>query len=144
MLVMQAAFDPEYGEGWTRRQLGDALVAPNTHFLLLDADGRVPDRVEDTAGFTLSRQVIDEEELLLIAVTPSARGRGVGGALLRQFIAMAEARGSVRLFLEMRSGNPAERLYLQSGFVPVGLRPNYYRAGRSGPLDAITYARSKI
>ena len=141
MLVMQAAFDPEYGEAWTRRQLGDALVMPNTHYLLLDADGRVPERVEDAAGFTLSRQVVDEEELLLIAVIPQARGRGIGAALLRQLIAMSAARGTARLFLEMRAGNPAERLYLRHGFAPVGRRPNYYRMGRGGPFDAITYAR---
>lgn len=144
MLVMQAAFDPEYGEAWTRRQVGDALTMPNTHFLLLDADGRVPERVEDAAGFTLSRQVVDEEELLLIAVAPEARGRGVGSALLRQLIAMAGQRGTARLFLEMRSGNPAERLYLRHGFAPVGLRPNYYRMGRGGPFDAITYARNSV
>lgn len=141
MLVMQQAFDPEYGEAWTRRQLGDALVMPNTHYLLLDAHGHVPQRAEDAAGFALSRQVLDEEELLLIAVVPSARGRGIGGALLHQFIAMAGARGSARLFLEMRSGNPAEALYLRQGFAAVGRRPNYYRSGRNGPLDAITYAR---
>jgi ribosomal-protein-alanine N-acetyltransferase len=142
MLVMQGAFDPEYGEGWTRRQMGDALTMPGTHYVLLDADCRVPERVEDAAGFTLSRQVVDEEELLLIAVLPHARGRGVGSALLRQFTAMATQRGSVRLFLEMRAGNPAEQLYLRHGFAPVGRRPNYYRMGRGGPFDAITYARN--
>lgn len=140
MLVMDTAFDPKFGEGWTRRQLSDALTVRGTHFLLLDADGRVPDRVENAAGFTLSRQVVDEEELLLIAVTPPARGRGVGSALLRQLIAMSGQRGTARLFLEMRCGNPAEGLYLRHGFEPVGRRPNYYRSGRGGPFDAITYA----
>lgn len=144
MAVMNAAFDPAYGEAWTRRQVGDTLILPNSHFLLLDADCRVPERVEDAAGFTLSRQVADEEELLLIAVIPQLRGRGVGSALLRQFIAMAGQRGSVHLFLEMRADNPAEHLYLQHGFTPVGRRPNYYRAGSGGPRDAITYARGNV
>jgi [ribosomal protein S18]-alanine N-acetyltransferase len=141
MAVMEAAFDPAYGEAWNRRQVGDALVLPGTHYIVLDRDGRVPDRPEDTAGFTLSRQVGDEEELLLIAVAPECRGRGVGNALLAQFIAMAAARGSAFLFLEMRAGNPAEALYLRHGFRPVGRRPNYYRSGSTGPLDAITYRR---
>jgi [ribosomal protein S18]-alanine N-acetyltransferase len=142
MAVMQAAFDPAYGEAWNRRQIGDTLVQETSHFLLFDANGQVPDSVEQTAGFTLSRKVLEEEELLLIAVVPQARGRGVGSALLRQFIETATARGSNWLFLEMRAGNPAEALYLRHGFEPVGRRINYYRTGTNGPCDAITYARS--
>jgi len=42
----------------------------------------------------------------------------------------------------MRDGNPAESLYLQAGFEPVGRRRNYYRGAAKGPLDAITYART--
>lgn len=143
MHVMQLAFDPAYGEAWNRRQIGDALTFQHNHFLLLDGAGRVPQRVEDTAGFTLSRHVVDEEELLLIAVVPQARGRGVGSALMRQFIAEATARGSTRLFLEMRDGNPAQALYLAYGFQPAGRRINYYRAGTIGSLDAITYVREQ-
>ena len=143
MHVMQVAFDPVYGEAWNRRQISDALTFQHNHFLLLDSAGRVPRRVEDTAGFTLSRQVVDEEELLLIAVAPQARGRGVGSALMRKFIAEATARGSTRLFLEMRDGNPAEALYLAHNFEPAGRRINYYRSGTIGPLDAITYVRDE-
>lgn len=142
MAVMAQAFDPAYGEAWNRRQVGDALLGAHTHFVLLDSSGLVPDRPEDAAGFTLSRQVGYEEELLLIAVAPPHRGRGLGWALMARFIAEAEARGSTRLFLEMRAGNPAESLYLRHGFVPVGRRPNYYRAGTTGPFDAITYLRA--
>ena len=143
MAVMEAAFDPAYGEAWNRRQVGDALMQPNTHFLLADLAGGHPAQAEDTAGFTLSRQIGPEEELLLIAVAPAARGKGVGGALLARFIADAESRGADRLFLEMRDGNRAQALYLRHGFVAVGRRPNYYRAGTTGPLDAITYLRTR-
>ncbi|MFC3100795.1 GNAT family N-acetyltransferase [Altererythrobacter lauratis] len=144
MAVMEAAFDPAFGEAWNRRQVGDALAQPNTHFLLADATGKEPLAAEDAVGFTLSRQIGPEEELLLIAVMPAARGNGVGGALLARFIADAHSRGANRLFLEMRDGNPAQALYLRHGFAPVGRRPNYYRAGTSGPLDAITYLREAL
>ncbi|MFC3096715.1 GNAT family N-acetyltransferase [Alteraurantiacibacter palmitatis] len=144
MAVMEAAFDPAFGEAWNRRQVGDALVQPNTHLLLADATGQDPRAAEEAVGFTLSRQIGPEEELLLIAVMPAARGNGVGGALLARFIAAAQSRGANRLFLEMRDGNPAQALYLRHGFVAVGRRPNYYRAGTSGPLDAITYLRDSL
>ncbi len=141
MAVMEAAFDPAYGEAWTRQQVGDALVLPNTHYLLAGADGRAPAEDEAAVGFVLSRGAAGEEELLLIAVDPEYRGRGIGTALIERFIDESARRGTEKLFLEMRDGNPAERLYLAMGFEPVGRRRQYYRAARNGPLDAITYAR---
>jgi ribosomal-protein-alanine N-acetyltransferase len=141
MAVMQAAFDPIYGEAWNRRQVSDALVLPNSHYVLVDAEGREPADGTPAAGFVLARGALDEEELLLIAIHPKHRGRGLGTALLRRYIEAAQARGRTSLFLEMREGNPAESLYRRAGFVPIGRRRNYYRNAAVGPLDAITYAR---
>lgn len=141
MAVMQAAFDPAYGEAWNRRQVSDALLLPNTRYLLAGPDGGDPPDSTPAAGFVMSRGALDEEELLLIAVRPEHRGRGIGTELLERFIAVAEAGGRTRLFLEMRDGNPAETLYRRAGFAPVGRRRNYYRSAAGGPLDAITYAR---
>ena len=142
MAVMETAFDPAYGEAWNRRQVSDALLLPNTHYLLAAADGGEPREGEAAAGFVMSRGAADEEELLLVAVRPEHRGRGIGHGLLQRFIADAEARGAVRQFLEMRDGNPADSLYRRVGFEPVGRRRNYYRGAAKGPLDAITYARA--
>jgi ribosomal-protein-alanine N-acetyltransferase len=144
MAVMEAAFDPAFGEAWTRRQVEDSLALPGTHYLLLGADKRAPTDDASAAGFTLSRSVVDEEELLLIAVRPELRGRGIGGALLARFVAAARARGAARLFLEMRDGNPAEALYRRHGFDSIGRRRNYYRRGNGPPLDAITFALDSV
>lgn len=140
MAVMEAAFDPAFGEAWSRRQVEDSLAIPGTHYLLIGADKTVPAEDEPAAGFAMSRTVMDEEELLLIAVTPELRDCGIGGILLSQVIARARARGVVRLFLEMREGNPAEAFYRRHGFTSVGRRPNYYRRGEGPPRDAITFA----
>ena len=144
MAVMDTAFDPAFGEAWTRRQVSDALVMPNTHYLLAAADGRAPRGDEPAAGFTLSRGAADEEELLLIAVDPEHRGRGIGGALLERLAADARARGVTRLFLEMREGNTAESLYRRHGFASVGRRRHYYRRGSASPIDAITFVRENL
>ena len=143
MTVMEAAFDPAYGEAWSRRQVEQALILPNTHYLLAGVDGAAPGENEPAAGFVLSRSVADEEELLLLAVDPRWRGRGIGSTLLARFIAAAGERGSERLFLEMREGNPAEALYRRHGFATVGRRRHYYRRGTLSPLDAITFARQQ-
>ena len=140
MAVMDAAFDPAYGEAWTRRQVSEALALRGTFCLLAGSQGEEPAAGEAAVGFALSRLVLDEEELLLLAVRPEWRGRGVGRRLLARFVAAARGRGAQRLFLEMREGNAAEALYRELGFVDIGRRRDYYRRGADGPHDAITFA----
>lgn len=140
MAVMQAAFDPAYGEAWNRRQVEDALVLGNTHFVLIAAHGDAPAEREAAAGFFLSRTGYEEEELLLLAVDPQHRRLGLGRKLLDRLERDARGRGAARLLLEMRRGNPAEALYRAFGFAPIGLRPNYYRSPSGERIDAITFA----
>lgn len=140
MDVMNEAFDPLFGEAWNRRQISDALTLSNCRCLLLDESGLPPESGGEAAGFLLSRQVADEEELLLIAVRPEFRRRGIASALIEQLIGEARERGVGRLFLEMRDGNPAELFYRKYGFDPVGRRPNYYNRGKITGIDAITFA----
>ena len=79
------------------------------------------------AGFALMRAIADEAELLLIAVDPAAQQRGIGAALLDDFIAIARPRGARRLHLEVRDGNTRDRLYERAGFSLAGRRRDYYR-----------------
>lgn len=142
MEVMEAAFDPTYGEAWNRRQISDALILPNTHALVIDEAGsNLEDEAGESAGFVLSRHAADEEELLLIAVTPDQRGRGLGQVLIDRLFESARSRGAMNIFLEMRRGNPAEHLYRKAGFEPIGERPNYYRMVNGSRIDAITFGR---
>ncbi|MEQ5788560.1 GNAT family N-acetyltransferase [Erythrobacter sp. NFXS35] len=146
MAVMEAAFDPAYGEAWNRRQVADALAMPSTHALVVDGDGDlVSDGTGDVgtpAGFVLSRHVLDEEELLLIAVVPGARRRGIGAILINHLFDAARSRGITRIYLEMRRGNPALHLYRKLGFAAIGERPKYYRMTNGERIDAITFGRS--
>ena len=141
MSVMDAAFDPAWGEAWTRRQVSDSLAFAHTHFRIVGADGlEVEDSGREAAGFTIVRSAPGEEELLLVAVAPEARRRGIGEALIRRAIDDARARNAERLFLEARHNNPAIALYLRMGFEPIGRRKEYYRAPDGQKLDAITFA----
>ncbi len=143
MAVMEAAFDPAWGEAWNRRQVSDALIVPNTFAILTDADGKCGgDCLSDAAGFVMTRAAPGEEELLLIAVKPEFRGRGLGRKLLSRMARDAKERGVKRIFLEMRSNNPAERLYREFGFEPIGRRSNYYLMSDGNRLDAITFGLS--
>ncbi|MBD2841368.1 GNAT family N-acetyltransferase [Erythrobacter rubeus] len=144
MAVMEAAFDPAFGEAWNRRQISDALAMPSTHALVVDSKGRIIDAPQqcEPAGFVLTRHAAGEEELLLIAVVPEYRKRGLGKLLIDHLFAAAKARGTARIFLEMRRGNPAVQLYRNAGFEPIGERPNYYRLANGSRVDAITFGCS--
>lgn len=139
MAVMESAFDPAFGEAWTRRQVSDALCMPNTYYLLAGSDGQAPPPGLPAAGFAMSRGAAGEEELLLLAVHRDYHRRGIGSALLARFFAATESRGVTTLFLEMREGNPAEFLYRRHGFAAVGRRRAYYRGGSGEPIDALTF-----
>lgn len=140
MAIMAAAFDPAYGEAWTRGQVESALLIGNCHLALVDAQGGEPAEGQPAAGFSLTRSAADEDELLLFAVEPRHRRRGLGMKLLEKVLADSQARGARLIHLEMRQGNPAERLYRKRGFIPVGVRPNYYRCPNGERLSAVSFS----
>lgn len=132
MSVMNSAFDPAYGEAWTASQLAGVLMMPGTWLTLAHVDAA-------TLGFALMRSVLDECELLLLAVDPAWRGRGVGTILLDQSLSIARTRGMMTMNLEVRASNKAVILYEKAGFEYVHRRPGYYR-GNDGQLhDALSF-----
>jgi [ribosomal protein S18]-alanine N-acetyltransferase len=133
MTVMDAAFGRSFGEAWTRSQLAGILPMGGVSLVLAREPGS-----GDAIGFSLFRTVADESELLLIAVMPDVRRRGIGRRLLDDFLEHARNDGVERVHLEVRDGNPAVDLYRTVGFSPVGRRRNYYHAPDGHRFDAIT------
>ncbi|WP_416907524.1 MAG: ribosomal protein S18-alanine N-acetyltransferase [Polymorphobacter sp.] len=133
MRVMRASFDPAWGEGWTRLQLASALAMEGSFARRALGAGDAP------LGFSLCRRILDEAELLLVAVAPEARGRGLGRALLLQARKDSRNLGCSRMFLEVRENNqPARRLYHEAGFFDVGRRPDYYSGEGGRRFGAVT------
>jgi ribosomal-protein-alanine N-acetyltransferase len=86
-------------------------------------------------AFACAAIVVDSCELRRIAVSPTARGRGLGRDLLLAVIAHARANGCDRVELEVAAQNSAALgLYRAAGFAVVGRRPRYYR---DPPDDAL-------
>ncbi|ANI78986.1 MULTISPECIES: ribosomal protein S18-alanine N-acetyltransferase [Sphingobium] len=132
MEVMTQAFDPAYGEAWTLPQLAGVMMMPGTWLTIARVDAAA-------LGFALVRSVLDECELLLLAVHPSWRGRGIGKELLIDSLKTARRRGIRSMNLEVRSSNTAIKLYEKTGFEYVHRRPGYYR-GSDGQLhDALSF-----
>lgn len=87
------------------------------------------------AGFLIARRVLDEAEILNIAVHPDFRRRGVGSELLSLALKDASNRGVIKAYLEVRASNgPAIEFYKRHGFNESGRRVHYYA---SPPGDAL-------
>ena len=94
------------------------------------------------SGFILSRLVLDEAEILTVAVAPRSRGNGLGKALLQAHLGRLAGRGARTVFLEVAEDNqPALRLYRGFGFAEVGRRAGYYARAGGAPATAITMRR---
>ena len=132
MGIMDSAFQPCFGERWTRSQCAGILPMNGVRMRIAGHDER------HAAGFSLMRVVADEAELLLIAVHPTVQRGGIGEALLDDFVTYAHDSGARHLHLEVRSGNPAMGLYSNKGFVIAGRRRDYYHGPRDEHYDALT------
>ena len=82
----------------------------------------------NVVGFIVGRQVEDEWEIENIAVTGTARRRGLGSRLVGELLDLARSRGGKSVFLEVRESNRAARsLYEKWAFIEVGRRKMYYQ-----------------
>lgn len=103
------------------------------------AHAAVDDRSDAILGFIISRRVLDEAEVLTIAVAPEHRRSGVGAALLEFHLATLALQRVSRLFLEVDEGNASARaLYAKFGFVEMGRREGYYRTSDGKRATALT------
>jgi ribosomal-protein-alanine N-acetyltransferase len=122
---------------WSSAEIGALVSSGNTvgSAALDPANSRL-------RGFALSRVVIDEAEVLTIAVDPAWRGRGVGRDLMREHLARATLAGARVIFLEVDAANAsALALYDRYRFVKVGERPGYYRRPDGKPATALVMRR---
>ena len=95
--------------------------------------GFIAERNGRPTGFILGREVLDEGEILNLAVVRATRRHGEGTALVRTMMNSFAARGVWRVFLEVRESNLAAVAFYQSrGFRQVGRREDYYRS----PVEA--------
>lgn len=102
---------------WTKKQFEDSV---NTYQVtVIEQQGQV-------VGFCILQPVLDEANLLLMAVHPSQQGKGIGYQLLEASLAMLK-NDPVQVFLEVRESNIAAiKLYEKSDFHQIDMRKNYY------------------
>lgn len=114
---------------WTRDHFIDELNSPRSYPLVArTADGIV-------AGYICPMLVLDEGEILDVAVRHDCRGKGVGRALVARAIRDLKESGARVVCLEVRVSNlPALALYRRLGFSETGRRRGYYENGEDAIL----------
>ncbi|MFQ1001746.1 ribosomal protein S18-alanine N-acetyltransferase [Modestobacter sp. SSW1-42] len=118
MVLEEELFAPDT---WTRAMYLEELGMTDTRHYLVAVDGT------DVVGYAGLIAYPDEAHIATIGVTGSRQGEGTGGRLLDALLAEADRRSVPVVLLEVRATDEATQgLYARRGFVPIGVRPNYY------------------
>ena len=117
-----------FSDPWSEHSVASELKNPLSCWLVAEEDGKV-------AGYVGSQTVIDESDMMNVAVHPNHRRKGIAEALVVELVEALKKRESRCLTLEVRASNePAKALYEKLGFTQVGLRKNYYRNPKEDAL----------
>lgn len=107
---------------WPLEQLQQELTRPFSGLRVLRPGQGAP-----VVAFLNYWRVVDELQLMNVAVAPEHRRRGYGGALLLDLLRIAGTQTIALIVLEVRRSNtPAIQLYERHGFQRFGIRPRYY------------------
>ena len=117
-----------FSDPWSERSVASELTNKLAYWLVA-LEGDV------VAGYIGSQTVMEETDMMNVAVHPDYRRKGIAEALVNGLVDALKAQGSHCLTLEVRASNePAKMLYEKLGFSQIGRRPNYYRNPREDAL----------
>lgn len=111
-----------FTDPWSKEALRNAFGGGITEFAVIeDGDGEV-------FGYAMYSVLLEDAEVMSVAVAPKRRGCGAGRALMRALLERSAERGASRCFLEVRASNvPARALYTSLGFTELRTIRSYYR-----------------
>jgi len=117
-----------FSDPWSEKSVASELDN-QLAFWLVATEG------ETVAGYIGSQTVMDETDMMNVAVHPDFRRKGIAEALVNTLVDNLKTMGSRCLTLEVRVSNaPAIALYEKLGFSEIGRRKNYYRNPREDAL----------
>ena len=117
-----------FSDPWSENSIASELDNKLAFWLVATEADRV-------AGYIGSQTVMDETDMMNVAVHPDYRRKGIAEALVNTLVENLQKLGSHCLTLEVRASNtPAITLYEKLGFSEIGRRKNYYRNPREDAL----------
>ncbi|WP_317983480.1 ribosomal protein S18-alanine N-acetyltransferase [Salinimonas profundi] len=117
---------------WSYATFADCITPPYQMMVICETD---------VIGYAMILMVADEATLMDIGVSPAARGKGAGKALIQKVIEICTQQKMATIWLEVRVSNSvAINLYKSQGFSDQEVRKNYYETN-DGKEDAIIMKR---
>ena len=117
-------FDPQDVLEAINQSVSEILAIEKCTFPDPWSSGRIEGKL---AGYLFCSYVLDETEIVKIAVAPKYQRRGIATALMNEFTEWCKASEIHRWMLDVRAGNDcAAALYRSFGFTEDGVRKNYY------------------
>ena len=117
-----------FSDPWRENSVASELNNPLSLWLVA-LDG------ETVAGYVGSQTVMDESDMMNVAVHPDFRKQGIATALVLGLVEELRKKGSHCLTLEVRASNEnAISVYRKLDFQEVGRRKSYYRNPREDAL----------
>jgi [ribosomal protein S18]-alanine N-acetyltransferase len=118
--VAEILSEAKAAAGWSEEALRETALLPGVSAFVSERNGAI-------TGIVVGRQVLDEAEILNLAVAQGMRRQGEGRALVRQLLDRFGKGGVSRVFLEVRESNAGGiAFYRGLGFQAVGTRRGYY------------------
>lgn len=104
---------------WSLKSFINELLNQNSILKVAELNGEV-------IGYVVARKIVDEAEILSLAVKKDFRRKGIATKLMKSVL--NEIKDFVKsCFLDVRVSNePAIKLYEKLGFKKVGIRKKYY------------------
>lgn len=118
------------GKGAWSSQTFEELMAFSTHYLCVDFQND-----QTVTGFILYNVVMDQSEIITLAVLPDFRRKGVAANMIDAMLCALIQQKVHRSFLEVNQDNePAIGLYLRCGYAKIGQRLHYYGHGQHADI----------
>lgn len=117
-------------EAWSERGFAQEIAAPVARVWVARGSGGAP------IAYLVAHAVLEEIQVLSLAVAACHRRRGIGRRLVEH--ALAQEPGAAIAHLEVRGNDAgAQAFYARLRFRAIGRRPGFYPGG----VDAISLAR---
>jgi ribosomal-protein-alanine N-acetyltransferase len=136
-IALMARHYVETGLGWSYhpRRVGELIRDPETTALVARDGVR-------TVGFAIMSFGDERAHLVLLAVAPSHRRRGIARAMLAWLVGSAATAGMASIHVELRADNAAAyAMYEAAGFTETFRVPRYYR-GRETAVRMLRVLRA--